>query len=98
MDLEFFKELFYPEPQRNVDDHAYKKTVFARAAVDDVINMVKSNPCDILTRLTEYRNRLYISYYDIDTSNEVAEILFTFIDVFRQIKNWLLYQDIDKPF
>lgn len=97
-DLEDFKELFYPEPQKNVDNHEYKKTVFARTAVDDIISIAKSNPCDILTSLTEYRNRLYVSYYDINTSNETAEVLFTFIDVFRQIKNWLLHRDIDELF
>ena len=101
-DIQSFKETFYPEPQRTPDYEEFKKVVFARTAIDEIIRIALLNPDDILSNITKYREQLYDSYCSlkvkIEITNEVEESLLIFIDVFRQLKNWILHRDVDEPF
>lgn len=88
--LEQYKELYLPEPQQNWDEDEYKKRVYERTVVDELELLARLNPeMDIFEIIFEFIDELTPAYNDLDTPEEVFEIVGTFIETMWAIVDWI---------
>ena len=91
-ELERYKDLYLPEPQKNWDLDEYKKRVYERTAVEEIEFLLRLNPdLDILGVIQEFRKDLEPSYNDFYTPDKVFEIISVFMETMDAIEEWIDY-------
>lgn len=87
--LEQYRDLYLPEPRKNWDLDEYKKRVYERTVIDELIMLVRLNPdMDISEVIDEFANDLEPVYNDFKTPDEVFEILQIFMETLEAISEW----------
>lgn len=90
--LEEYQDLYLPEPQKNWDREEYKKRVYERAVIDELVMLTRLNPdMDIYEVIGEFMDDLEPGYNDLSTPDEVFEILYIFMETLEQVLEWFGY-------